>query len=884
VGGHGNPLARIVIVGEAPGTNEVIQARPFVGQSGQLLDAALRQVGLDRRDIYVTNALLCQLPPTGKYKVGDILACNQRLLAEIDALPNRHVLVLMGNTAVSATTDKGNISSLVTQTTWEERFGCFVLYSYHPAACFRRPDDYADVIYALARARALLAAPKSKLYVPPVSYRLESDSKHDERGFTVFDRLHWLLSKAKGRIACDIETAGEKEGDALDWRMGWVTQIGLYTEEMGKAYLLPREAFLRAPVRSLLCRIFARRDLTYVWHNGKFDVQFLKKEGIPTVRIDEDTLLLHKSLDERSGTHGLKQLSARYFGDNDYGEEKAGFTDPRYHAKDCVYTYKLVPEIDRDLSFEPASLHGYPGPRYRHDHVLAPVWNAIADIEMHGVKIDMDYLPALKESEGAKLLAQEIACQKLAGVTVQKERSVSRLEERPPRYGKKGQLLKAQPPKRVRVKELYQEPLNLRSPDQIAELFYTRWGWPVLAHTPTGKSCVNVEVLKAFLENAAFSAHHDFIRALMAYRITQKLYSTYVLGAEEASAWDGCVHTHFSFNPVTGRPSSADLNIQNIPSKSPIKKLYIARDGYWFLQADYKNQEIRAAAWYSRCQALLDACLSTLDFHTGIARGVFARIFADLDAAEGSTGLLEALLEKYSDFRQIAATHQKKPLSASELYAAMASHLRRAAKAVSFGIVYGEGPMGLQESLRRQGIVVSLEEAALYIREWLARYPELDFWLAKMRHEIHEVGFVDTPFGHRRRKPLITRETTGDAERQAMNSPIQSLSSDMTMLAVTRLHALLRERRLGHILFFVHDSIAFEIKKEHLQEATLLIRGVMEHALDGIQTADFYVPFPVDIEIGRGWGDLIGEDDWQKITSTWAGWQGWNFTQEEVFV
>jgi DNA polymerase-1 len=110
--------------------------------------------------------------------------------------------------------------------------------------------------------------------------------------------------------------------------------------------------------------------------------------------------------------------------------------------------------------------------------------------------------------------------------------------------------------------------------------------------------------------------------------------------------------------------------------------------------------------------------------------------------------------------------------------------------------------------------------------------------------------------GHRRRKYLVTPETLGDAERQAMNSPIQSLASDMTMLAIIELDKILRERSLGHILFFVHDSIAFEIKKERLEEGAAVIKQTMEHALDFIQKPDFYVPFPVDIEYGRGWGEL----------------------------
>jgi len=862
VPGAGNLDARIIFVGEAPGNTEWTLSKPFVGESGRLLNNTLEEVGLHRTDVYCTNAVLCRLPDNHKLTAKETMACNERLKQEIVSLPKRHVIVVLGTSAVKAITGRNDgITSCLFKVEWSEAFGCFIVFSYHPAACLRNPDYYQDVLYTFQKARDLLDVAKGTIPSPIVAYTLEDDVER------CLDRLYRIERTVKKYISCDIETTG------LDWRTDTLEQLGFAWNFHRKdyAYIIPKAVLSDITVKEALGGLFARRDVQWIWHNGKFDVQFLKQYGIDDIRVDIDTMLESKSHDERQGVHSLKQLSARHFGDYDYGTEKVGFTDPRYHAKDCIYTLRLGrDDLPKALAREKSSHNGYPKPQYRHDTVLAPVWNAITDIELAGIPVDRAAALALakamgdypSEELGGALLKQKQACQDLAGYTVAKKRKIRHKLPLPIEHYKVGPK-KGQPKPQTFETTLEEVtdrvPINPGSPTQLGELLFSAWKLPIVKYTPHGAPSVDEESLKFYMEEMDDSIQRRFLAALLAFRKDMKLYSTYVLAAIKESAWDGNLHTHFSFNPVTGRPSSADLNIQNIPSddhgNSPIKKLYIAPPDHYFVEADYGQQEMRMAAFYAKDAELLKACMES-DFHGAVARMVFHKQFAEIDACGSDLAALEHLINSHLTYRDLVAEHARTPLDAASLIKKLAKLWRFRAKSVNFGKLYGQTPLGLQEALLSQGVDATLEETTEYHRAWGNRFAATTKWLEKQCHDIFTYGFVDTPMGHRRRKFLISQRTLKETLNQAMNSPIQSLSSDMTMLAVISLHDKLQRRGLGRIGFFVHDSIAFFIKKEHLQEGAALITYEMEHALDFIQDKGFYVPFPIDMKYGPGWGDL----------------------------
>jgi uracil-DNA glycosylase len=875
VPGGGNLDARIIFVGEAPGATEVVLSKPFVGESGQLLNRTLKDVGLRREDVYCTNAVLCQLPDHHKLTVKETMACNRRLKEEILSLPNRHVIVVLGTSAVKGVTGRNDgVTKFLYSMEWSEEYQCFIVYSFHPAACLRNADNYQDVLLTFSRAKALLDVPKGPLPTPRISCILEGFQDDTETQEAVVQRavrhLSLIRTTAKGYISCDVETTG------LDCRQHSMEQLGIGWHFHGNdcAYLIPQPFLSDPAIKHALSQLFARRDIKWGGHNFKFDMQFIKQFGIPEVHGDYDTMLLHKSLDERGGKHELGQVVAKFYNDGDYKKEKDKFTDPIYHSKDCIYALRLGrDDLPAALAREKPSHNGYPGPQYRHDKVLIPAWEAITDIEMNGIPVDREAAFALAKEMGdypdkqlpefgGTLLVQQRECQRLAGCTLPKSVKQKRSIELPTEYYQVG--VKKGQPKPQKTKTCYDEvieqrQINLSSPQQIGHLLFDVWNLPIMKVTETGQPSVDEETLLYHFETVQNAEQKAFLQALLDFRKQLKIYSTYVLAAIRSTEYDGLLHTHFKFDPASGRLSSSELNIQNIPSdkhgNSPIKKLYIAPPDHWFVSADYSSQEMRMAAFYAKDAELLKACMES-DLHEAVARMVFHKQFAEIDACGDDLAALTHLINSQTTYRGLAAEQSKTPLDAEKLLAKLVLLWRFRAKSVNFGKLYGQTPMGLLEALLSKGVEATLAETTEYHRAWENRFVATTRWLKKQCEDIVDPGFVGTPLGYRRRAFLIHKRTLERTQNQAMNAPIQSLSSDMTTLSFTALHHELKKRQWGRVGFFVHDQIVCYIKKERLMEGASLMKQVMEHALDFLQDDSFYVPFPIDIEYGPGWGDL----------------------------
>lgn len=457
VPGGGNLDARIIFVGEAPGETEVVLSKPFVGESGQLLNRTLKDIGLRREEVYCTNTVLCQLPEHHKLTAKENMACNRRLKEEILSLPNRHVIVVLGTSAVKGVTGRNDgVTKFLYSIEWSEEYHCFIVYSYHPAACLRNADYYQDVLLTFYRAKALLDVPKGPLPVPSISCILEGFQDDNETQEAVVQRcvrhLSLIRTTAKGYISCDVETTG------LDCRQHSMEQLGIGWHFHGKdcAYLIPQPFLSDERVKQALARLFARRDIKWGGHNFKFDEQFIKQYGIPEVHGDYDTMLLHKSLDERGGKHDLGQVVAKFYNDGEYKKEKDKFTDTIYHGKDCIYALRLGrDDLPAALAREKPSHNGYPGPQYRHNNVLMPAWEAITEIEMDGIPVDRaaalslakemgDYPNKQLPDLGGTLLIQQQECQRLASCTIPTPTKRKQRTELPPEYYKVGER-KGQP-------------------------------------------------------------------------------------------------------------------------------------------------------------------------------------------------------------------------------------------------------------------------------------------------------------------------------------------------------------------------------------------------------------------------------------------------------
>lgn len=348
---------------------------------------------------------------------------------------------------------------------------------------------------------------------------------------------------------------------------------------------------------------------------------------------------------------------------------------------------------------------------------------------------------------------------------------------------------------------------NIASPKQLGVILFEELGLPVIKKTKTGYS-TNVEVL-----NELYNLH-PIIEKILAYRQWTKLKSTYMDGiAPLIDREDGRVHTSFNQTATaTGRLSSSDPNLQNIPVRRQegrhIREMFEPGQGYDLLvSADYSQIELRVLADMSQDENFLRAFRHNEDVHARTAAEVFGVAVEDVD-----------------------------------------SELRRKAKAVNFGIIYGMSDFGLAQDLH-----ISRKEAKEYINKYFAKCQGVKAFIDKVVTEAHDNGYVLTKFGRRRDLPEI-RSTNFQrrslAERMAMNTPIQGTAADIIKLAMIRTYKALQEAGLkSRMLLQVHDELVLEVPQEELPQVKNLLKQSME------QAAELQVPLTIDINAGKNWAE-----------------------------
>lgn len=346
---------------------------------------------------------------------------------------------------------------------------------------------------------------------------------------------------------------------------------------------------------------------------------------------------------------------------------------------------------------------------------------------------------------------------------------------------------------------------NIGSPKQLGSVLFEKLMLPSAKKTKTGYS-TNAEVLESLMDK------HPIIPLITEYRALTKLQNTYVTGLMKVVGEDGRVHSTFKQTETrTGRISSAEPNIQNIPVRTPLgremRRFFTAKDGYLLVDADYSQIELRVLAHISGDEIMKKAFLEGVDIHTVTASQVF-----------------------------------NQPIEW------VTPDLRSKAKAVNFGIVYGIGAFSLSKD-----IGVSMVKASEYIRAYLAKYSGIahymDKTVAKARHD----GYVETMFGRRRYiKELAAKNKNLQAfgERVAKNTPIQGTAADIIKIAMIRVYNRLRESKLdAKLILQVHDELIVEAKEDCADKVAALLKEEMENAVK------LTVPMTVDVNIGKTWYD-----------------------------
>lgn len=365
---------------------------------------------------------------------------------------------------------------------------------------------------------------------------------------------------------------------------------------------------------------------------------------------------------------------------------------------------------------------------------------------------------------------------------------------------------------RTRIEELTAEihamageEFNINSPKKLGEILFEKLGLKNGKKTKTGYS-TSAEVLEK-LTNA-----HPIIPRILEYRQLTKLNSTYAEGLAGYIRADGRIHGKFHQTvTVTGRISSADPNLQNIPTRMPlgreIRKVFIPEEGSVFVDADYSQIELRVLAHMSGDAALIAAYQADEDIHAITASQVFD---VPLDQVD--------------------------------------STLRRKAKAVNFGIVYGISSFGLGQDLD-----ISRKEAEGYIEKYFATYGKVKEFLDRTVEDAKKNGYTVTMFGRRRPIPELASSnfmTRSFGERAAMNAPVQGTAADIIKIAMVRVNRRLKEEHLqSKLVLQIHDELIIETKKEEVEIVQKLLVEEMMHA------AELSVPLLVDANVGNSWYD-----------------------------
>ena len=588
---------------------------------------------------------------------------------------------------------------------------------------------------------------------------------------TTLDRFEFWLSQCReaGVFALDTETT------SLVSRHAELVGISLAPAE-GKACYVPvahltGEQLDITVVLNQVSKLLADPTLTMIGHNLKYDLTVLETVGLIPRCVLADTMLMSYVLDAAGGRHDMDSLAKRLLGIDTIsyedvcgkGAKQIGFAAvpleqaSEYAAEDADITLRLFNQFSRRLADEPSLQSIYQG-------LELPVMLVLREMENHGALLDSAILRSQSKSLGTRLEELESEAQTLAG-----------------------------------------RPFNLASPKQLQEILFDELKLPVLKKTPKGAPSTNEEVLQELALN------YPLPKLLIEHRSLSKLKGTYTDKLpDDCDPADGRVHTSFHQAVTsTGRLSSSDPNLQNIPIRTEegrrIRKAFVAPNGWSVMAADYSQIELRIMAHLSGDQSLVDAFSRGDDIHRATAAEVF-------------------------DLEPMFVTDEQ----------------RRRAKAINFGLIYGMSAFGLARQLG-----IERAEAAAYIDRYFERYPGVRHYMDSTRAMAHEKGYVETVFGRRLTLPDIRARQVPirqAAERAAINAPMQGTAADIIKRAMLRVQKALATTNLGcNLLLQVHDELVFEVRDQDLDGARQIVRTEMEAA------AELAVPLIVEIGSGESW-------------------------------
>jgi uracil-DNA glycosylase family 4 len=855
--GNGKKSARIMVVQENPYEAENKRGQYMGGKAGRMFRAALGEVGIDIDDIYFTAVVKCSTPEDRLPLPDEVKACQDYLWAEIEAVKpeiivptgNISMKVLMGVTGI--TKHRGKMV---------EKDGYKFLPIIHPNLVLKQPkylDFFSEDIITL---ESILNGTKVE---NRKSYKRER--RYCETYEDAIDEINRLMALPSGsRIAIDLETVKTnpyKEYTTMSKTMeakypeskrvkicaigfsdrpGYGCAIPLYHRQN------PMPGNQIGTIVKCLRFLLERDDIEWVTQNGKFEIKWLRKQlDIYLDNMVWDTMLMHYlAVTEEKGTHGLDDFAWLYTDMGGYdaelnkakpkGELDEGNYDlidwdilKVYLADDCDVTMRAF-EVFHPLVVQDPEL------KWIWENLMIPASYTLADIEENGIKVNLEWLEMLEKAYPEEIARIEERLRQYPEVIEMEREWQAKWEERcaiakikkadrTPEQQEKFEKYAKYNPAKGGTK------FNFSSIPQLSELLFERMGLKTVVLTEKGNPSTNDDSLKYM------RSQHPICETLLELRKVKHLYNNFVAGIREHLDPDGFVHPNFNLHgTVTGRLSSDEPNAQQFPRKSndvfsfqywhEIKSLFVSRfgkDGV-ILQFDYSQLELRILAVFTRDPELIKLYRSGADLHKAVASSAFGVPIEEVTKDQ-----------------------------------------RTAAKKVQFGIVYQESAKGLSEDLRAEGIDMSVEECEEFIRNYFKQFPNVEKWIRDIKRFAKRNKYVKTLVGRRRHLPTIDsvdKAIAAEAERQAVNAPIQSTGSDCTLMSLILINKWLKETgKRSKICVTVHDSIVLDCHKDEVIEVAEKVKDIMENLAKYNEYYSFLgdVPIVSEMEVGYSYGETF---------------------------
>ncbi|MDZ7860018.1 MAG: DNA polymerase I [Candidatus Krumholzibacteriota bacterium] len=593
------------------------------------------------------------------------------------------------------------------------------------------------------------------------------------------DLVSYLVSA--GEFVFDVETTSLNPIEAE------VVGISFCAEE-GKAFYLPvldsdedsRNGLLELDdessagipierVKEKLGPVLLNKEIKKAGHNIKYDLMVLKTAGIEVRGVSFDTMIASYCLDPSRRSHSLDNLSLEFcrhrmiaykdlFEKGDKKKDIRKVPSERlknYASEDSDFTLRLKNIFSEFLSGS--------GTEKLFNEIEMPLLFVLMRMEFEGVAIDRDQLKHLSDEISGKIKEVRDEIYKYAG-----------------------------------------EEFNINSNKQLQGILFDKLELPVIKKTKTGYS-TNMEVLNEL------SSIHPVAKRIIDYRQLSKLSNTYIDSLPDlVNKKTGRIHTSFNQTvTATGRLSSSNPNLQNIPIRSElgkkIRSAFVPRRGNLLMDADYSQVELRILAHISGDKNLINAFREGADIHSRTAAMVYQ-------------------LEEEN----------------------ITDEMRAVAKTINFGVIYGLGPRGLSKQ-----IGVTVEEASEFIENYFDKYPGVRKFTEEYKEKARQTGYAETIFGRRRELRDISSENgrlRSFSERIAVNMPIQGTAADMIKIAMVNIDKLLREEKLdSRMILQVHDELIFEVPPQEEDMMLEIVRGEMESAVE------LKVPLKVSIHTGNNW-------------------------------